>query len=374
MARYLDEVDFIDMTGTADRAPLEQAGIRYHRPEDGGRSRLASLNLQRLLSKLAPDVIVCHYGSGDHFFNAIAWGHCPVAVIAMGNDVLYDDGDARVSPLRALLTRMGLRRAAVVSAKSQFIAEATRRLGYRGPMEVNYWGSDLGRFRPGDRAEARRQLGLAETGPLVLSPRAIEPRLNIHLVVEAFAEVVKHRPDGQLVIVGRAMPEYRAQVLAAVGRLGLAGQVRVLDEVSQEVLPAWYQASEVVVSVASVEGFPNTVLEVMACGVPVLVGDITQIRELLTDGVNARICAVDAPAIARGMLSLLDDPATAAVIGLRGRETALEAGDIDANGRRFATQLRVAATVPVPGLLALLRFRVMLILCLLLKRWLPNVC
>jgi glycosyltransferase involved in cell wall biosynthesis len=374
MAPYLDEVDFIDMTGTADRVSLKQAGIRCHRPEDGGQSRLASLNLLRLLDRLAPDVIVCHYGSGDHFFNAIAWGRCPVAVIAMGNDVLYDDGDSRVTPMRALLTRMGLRRTAYISAKSQFIAGATRQLGYRGPMEVNYWGSSLRRFRPGDQAAARRELGLAEAGPLVLSPRAIEPRLNIHLVVEAFAEVVKRHPDGQLVILGRAMPEYRAQVLAAVGRLGLGSRVRVLDELSQEVLPAWYQASDVVVSVASVEGFPNTVLEVMACGVPVLVGDIPQIRELLTDGVNARICAVDAPAIAAGMISLIENPASTAVIANSGRETALESGDIDANGQRFASALRKAADGPAPGVLALLRFRAMLIICAVLKRWLPDVC
>lgn len=372
MARYLDHVDFIDMTGTADRVLLEQAGIHYYRPEDGGQSRLASRNLQRLLDRLAPDVIVCHYGSGDHFFNAIAWGRCPVAVIAMGNDVLYDDGDMRVSPLRALLTRMGLRRAAYISAKSQFIAEAARRLGYRGAMDVNYWGSDLGRFRPGDRAGARRQLGLATDGPLVLSPRAIEPRLNIHLIVEAFAEVTKRHPDGQLVILGRATPGYREQVVAAIGQLGLAGRVRVLDEVSQEVLPAWYQASDVVVSVASVEGFPNTVLEVMACGVPVLVGDIAQIRELLADGTNARICSIDAPAIASALIDVLDEPAAAALLAGRGRDTALSAADIDANGRRFADALRVAAAAPAPGMPV--SFRVLFVSGLLLKRWIPDVC
>ncbi len=374
MARYLDEVDFIDMTGTADRATLEDAGVRYHLPAEGGSSRLVSINLQRLLRRLAPDVIVCHYGSGDHFFNAIAYGRCPVAVIAMGNDVLYDDGDTRVSPLRRLLTRLGLRLAAHVSAKSQFIADALGRIGVLDNVEINYWGSDLERFRPGDQSVARHQLGLDVPGPLVLSPRALEPRLNIHLIVEAFSQVVKRHPHGQLVILGRYMPEYRAQVLAAVGRLGLDGQVRVLDEVTQDQLAPWYQASDVVVSVASVEGFPNTVLEVMACGVPVLVGDIPQIRELLTDGVNARICAIDATAIAGSLLTLVEDPAAARALGLRGRDTALEAGDIDANGRRFAVHLRSAAGGRAPGPLALLRFRALLLLYVVLKRSFPSVC
>jgi hypothetical protein len=71
------------------------------------------------------------------------------------------------------------------------------------------------------------------------------------------------------------------------------------------------------------------------------------------------------------LLSLLQDPAATTALGLRGQATALESGDIDANGRRFATQLRAANREPPPGLL---RFRALLILYLLLKRWLPSVC
>ncbi len=376
MAPFVEEVDFVDFTGTADRAPLTRAGVRYHTPSEGGTSRIRSLNLRRLLARLAPDVIVCHYGSGDHFFNAIAYGRCPVAVIAMGNDVLYEDGDTRVSPLRGLLTRMGLRRAAFISAKSRFLAEALRGLGVRARTEINYWGADLKRFSPGDAAAARRTLGLPAGVPIVLSPRAIEPRLNVHLVVEAFAEVVKHRPEAELVILGRSMPQYRAEVAAAVAHLALAGRVRVLGEVGQEALPDWYRASDVVVSVASVEGFPNTVLEAMACAVPVLVGDIPQVRELLTDGVNARISTVEASAIARGIEEVLADRQRALAIAEKGRKTALEWGDIDTNGRRFAEAMRhvVESGGDVSGAPPLPLFRAVLGSYIALKRWLPDVC
>src|SRR5262245_3903796 len=108
MAHSLTDVHFVDGPGTADRARLEAAGIHYHRPREGG-GRIASLALQRLLRRLAPDAIVCHYGSGAHFFGAVAYGRCPVAVIAMGNDLLYDDGDTRIPALAKLLVRLGLR-------------------------------------------------------------------------------------------------------------------------------------------------------------------------------------------------------------------------------------------------------------------------
>ncbi len=374
MARYLDEVDFIDMTGTADRAPLEQAGVRYHRPADGGGSRIASINLQRLLARLRPDVIVCHYASGDHFFNAIAYGRCPVTVIAMGTDILYDKGDTRVMPMRRFLVRMGLRRAAYVCAKSKFIAEAARSRGYAGRMDVNFWGSDLRRFRPGDAAQARRDLGLFGTGPVVLSPRAIAPLYKIDLIIEAFATVVKHHPDARLVILGRSVPAYLAAVNERIYSLGLTESITVLGHMAQDALPAWYQASDVVVSVASVEGFPNTVLEVMACGVPLLVGDIPQVGELLANGVSARVCATEPHAIAQGLLELLGDRVAAMAIAGRARETAIHAGDIDANGRRFAAEIRdVVKTESPPGALGLLLFRTLLVAYLGFKRFFPGV-
>lgn len=374
MAPHLDEVHFIDVPGTADRATLTRAGIRCHALPDERRSSVASVDLQRLLRELRPDVIACHYGSGDHFFNAVAYGRCPVAVIAMGNDVLYADGDTPTPPLRALLIREGFRRAGYVAAKSTFIEAATRALGFAGPMDLNYWGCDLARFAPGDAANARRELGLPPEGPLVLSPRAIEPRLNIHRVVEGFAAVAARHPAARLVILGRSMRDYRERVLGDIARFGLAGRVSVLDEVGQDVLPTWYRAADVVVSVGAVEGFPNTVLEVMATGVPVLVGDIPQVRELLADGVNARLCALEAPAIARGLLDLLGDPAGAARLARAGQATARDRGDIAVNGRRFAEALRATAARPAPGTLSLLPYRALLGGALLMRRFLPDVC
>jgi glycosyltransferase involved in cell wall biosynthesis len=72
-----------------------------------------------------------------------------------------------------------------------------------------------------------------------------------------------------------------------------------MRDICRRSLPDYYQASDLVVSVAS--RIPNTVLEVMACGVPVLVGD-TASRELLTDGVNARLCPISVAGIEAAMV------------------------------------------------------------------------
>ncbi|MBL8202144.1 MAG: asparagine synthase (glutamine-hydrolyzing) [Chromatiales bacterium] len=361
MVPHLDEVHFIDMTGTANQRALEERGVIYHVLTGDGGSPFTSVRLRRLLARIRPDVICCHYGLGDHFFNVIAANCCPVAVIAMGTDVLHATGDMHLSPLVRLLSRMGLRRAESISAKSHFLAAELGQMGVAAPVDVNYWGCDLRRFTPGDRAAARARLGLPAGAKVILSPRALEPRLNIHLIVEAFPAVLARWPDALLVILGRADPEYEAAIVAAVARLGLDARVRFLGLLEEAALPDYYRASDLVVSMASSEGFPNTLLEVMACGVPVLVGDIPQIRELLTDGVDARICPIEVGAIAAGMLDLLADPAGAARQVAAGREVALEFGDIGRNAQRWAERLRELAVAGKPqATLSIWRYRLVL--------------
>jgi glycosyltransferase involved in cell wall biosynthesis len=181
---------------------------------------------------------------------------------------------------------------------------------------------------------------------VVLSPRALEPRLNIHLIVEAFPAVLRRWPDALLVIAGRAKPTYESEIINTIKRLGLIPHIRLAGNLPADALPDYFRASDLVVSVASSEGFPNTVLEVMACGIPVLAGDIPQMHELLNDGVNARICSISVSGIETGMGELLADPEAAGRMAAAGRLTATKVADIDRNGKVRAGKLRALAAAP----------------------------
>jgi len=343
ISRYLDDVHFVDIPGTADRQALAAGGVAYYSLPEECKSSRTSVYLQQLLRRIGPDVIFCQYGVGDHLFNAIAANLCPVAVLAMGTDVLHAEGDLKLSAMERLLSRMAFRRAGFVSAKGRRLAVELGRMGVKAPVDVNYWGCDLDVFSPGSRPAARACLGLPDGPKIILSPRAINPVYNIHLIVEAFPAVLRRWPDALLLIVGRSEPTYNAQLMAAIARLGLGENVRLVGEVAQETLPDYYRASDLVVSVASSEGFPNTVLEVMACGTPVLAGDIPQIRELLVDGVNSRICPIAASGIDVAIGEILADPEKTDKFSAAGRLTAIEFGNIDRNGERCAGQLRALA-------------------------------
>ena len=91
-SRHFDDVHFIDVSGKADSDKLTEASIKYWGPGD------FSFNysgLQQLFDQLQPELIICHFCSGRHFFGAIAYGQCPVAGIIMGSDILYEFGDKK---------------------------------------------------------------------------------------------------------------------------------------------------------------------------------------------------------------------------------------------------------------------------------------
>lgn len=340
IVEHCDEVHFIDIRGNADRGALESNGVHYHRRDEIQRSRINIVNVQHLLRQIDPDIIVCHYAGGDCFNSAVAYGKCPVAVVAMGNDILYDEGDLPVPLTRRLLVRMGVRRVRYIAAKSKYLYERIRSYGATASMDVNYWGVDFARFRPADSAQARARIGVPATGPVILSARALEPRLNILMIVEAMSTILEDLPYATLVIIGRSTPEYRDEVVELINRLGIESNVVFNGEVSQQALVDYYNASDVTVSMATSEGFPNTLLEVMGCNVPIVVGRIPQIEELLVDGENAMICDFSAKAVANGIVKVLADTDRAREMTERARRTASEHADISRNGQIFVDKFR----------------------------------
>ena len=370
-AKYFDEVHFIDIKGETERSALERANVTYYGPGEFHRSHLGLIAFQRLLRTISPDAIVCHYASGTHFFNSILYNRCPVAVIAMGHDVLYDKGDVEIPWVRRLLTRMALRRTDYISAKSQFLIDRLNSYRCSGRTELNYWGSDLRQFRPGDKVKSRQRLGLPEDIPVILSPRAVEPRLNIHMIVEALEEVRKRYHDVQLVILGRTSDSYRRRIESYIAAHSLDESVRLIYEVPQQGLVDYYIAADAVVSVARSEGFPNTLLEVMSCGTPIVVGRLPQIEELLTDRETATLCDLTPSSIAESILGIFEHPDEYRRVADRARRMAMGVADIARNGAIFAASLGEVVRVPrrrKPGVLADWPYLVTYVSYLMLQR------
>jgi teichuronic acid biosynthesis glycosyltransferase TuaC len=251
------------------------------------------------------DVIDAHYFYPDGVA-AVLLGRAldrPVVVTARGSDL---NVIAEFTVPRRWI-RWAARRADGLVAVSSGLRRRLVRLGVRAErVQVLRNGVDLTLFRPVDREAARRALGF--TRPTLLAVGNLVGLKRHRLMVEALAGL----PEFDLIIVGEG-PE-RAAIEGLARELRLAGRVRLLGRVPQDSLPDIYTAADLLLLVSTSEGWPNVLLESMACGTAVIVSDIDGIADIVAAPEAGRILPETTPsriaAAVRGLFAAPPDRAT----------------------------------------------------------------
>jgi glycosyltransferase involved in cell wall biosynthesis len=117
-----------------------------------------------------------------------------------------------------------------------------------------------------------------------------------------------------------------AELLARAGTAGAAGHVQLLGNVPHHEVPALVAAADVAVApsvhdaAGNVDGLPNTVMEIMASGTPLVATRVGGIGAVAEDGTTARLVPErDSRALADAIDSLLREPSTALALGRRAR-------------------------------------------------------
>lgn len=161
-------------------------------------------------------------------------------------------------------------------------------------------GVDLQRFTLVDQGAARRQLNIDHAGLLLLSVGHLVEVKGHDLVIRMLTEL----PDAKLAIVGAGPQLSALQALAA--SLGLAGRVQFAGQQPNETLKTWFSAADVLVLASQSEGWPNVLLESMACGTPVVATRVSGIPEIVTGPDAGRLADVrDVPHLLAALQSLL---------------------------------------------------------------------
>jgi glycosyltransferase involved in cell wall biosynthesis len=218
------------------------------------------------------DIIDAHYFYPDGVAAAILGKKqgIPVVITARGSDI-------NLLPNYALPRKMILwaaRRAAALVTVSSALKSALMQLGIDGgKITVLRNGVDTNLFVPADRASQRARLGL--TGTALLMVGNLVPLKGHDLVLRALA----HFPEVCLLIIGEGGEERKLKMLAA--ELHIQDRVRFMGAMPQQQLPAHYAAADALVLASSREGWPNVLLEAMACGTPVVAAEVGGIPEIV---------------------------------------------------------------------------------------------
>ncbi len=127
-------------------------------------------------------------------------------------------------------------------------------------------GVDPQRFHP----NAARRPSMTGEQPYILFVGSLEPRKNLTMLLEAWAEIGPRFPGFSLAIAGAGGPHASSRVFRPVSFPGGLERVHYLGYVPDAVLPTLYAGAALFVFPSLEEGFGLPVLEAMASGAPVV--------------------------------------------------------------------------------------------------------
>jgi len=198
---------------------------------------------------------------------------------------------------RRVLTRRAILRRSEIILPSQTLVQIASNIWRLPARRLHHIanGIDLSRFAP--------RGGREEGPPVIGTVAALRPEKNIGRLLEAFA-IVRAQAAARLVIVGeggeRSSLEQRAATLGIAADVTFAGHSAAPEH--------FYAGFDVFALSSDTEQMPLSVLEAMACGLPVAATDVGDVRWMLAEENASGIAAKSARALADALLGALSNP------------------------------------------------------------------
>ena len=171
-------------------------------------------------------------------------------------------------------------------------------------------GIDLDRFSPAVSPDIlnglRQELGLTDIHPIIITVARLHPQKGHRFLVEIIPQILNVAPQAQFLFVGEGGLQSELQTL--VSQAGLDDTVHFLG-VRQDI-PKLLALSDLFVLPSLWEGLPNSVLEAMAVGVPVVATNVDGCPEVILDGETGILVPPSDPgALAKAICRLLQNEA-----------------------------------------------------------------
>jgi glycosyltransferase involved in cell wall biosynthesis len=145
-----------------------------------------------------------------------------------------------------------------------------------------------------------------ETESTVLYVGRLRTRKAVAVLLEAIASIGARRPDLRLVVAGDG--EQAAALRRRAARSDLEGRVEFAGALSREAIAAWYRRAAVLCLPSIYEGFPVTIVEAMAAGLPVVATHVSGVPEAVDHGATGLLVAPeDAAALSAAIERVVED-------------------------------------------------------------------
>lgn len=212
--------------------------------------------------------------------------------------VNYRGGEADVFLARAAArVSAALRKAVLLVVPSGYLREVFARHGMQGRIVPNI--IDLERFSSVGRSS---DFG----APHLVVARNLEPIYGIDNALQAFAIVRRRYPKASLVVAGSGPSEADLKALAQT--LGICEAVTFTGQLDRLAMQNLYKHADIALNPSTVDNMPNSVLEALACGLPVVSTNVGGVPFIVTHGETALLVSPGQPEeMAEAILRVIED-------------------------------------------------------------------
>jgi teichuronic acid biosynthesis glycosyltransferase TuaC len=264
-------------------------------------SRVSSHLLTPRMKPFKPDLVLAYWVYPDGhgaLLSARALG-VPCVVGALGSDIHVRAGlnntmtRRTIEGVDALLTvSEAMRQTAIVD----FGARADK-------VHTIVNGFNTSVFYPRPQAAMRDKLGIGADEQLVIYVGRFVEAKGMRELITAFERLSQGNPRLSLALVGDGV--MKDELLALIKSAGLDKRVYFPGGLGPDEVAEWIGASDVLTLPSWSEGYPNVVVESVACGRPVVATDVGGTREILRDGNGVLVPARNVDALCRGLQEAL---------------------------------------------------------------------
>lgn len=290
----------------------------------------------RFVNQPSYDIIHCHFGTnGNDAAILIELGLLKGRLVTTfhGHDIRQ--GIASSGKIYARLARY----CDAVHSISEYNRRWLEAFGFDPARIIHHpIGIDITRFQP--RGGQYRRTGNDEPVTIVTVARLVEEK-GLGYALEALADVRKQRPH--LAIRYRILGggPLENSLRAQAKQLALDDVVEFMGPQDQAIVRSVLAQADLFLLPSVAEALPVSIMEAMACGLPVVATEVGSVAELVKGGQTGRLVPpADSKALARALLEMFDGCESWSKLGSAGRTLVAQRFDVEILNDRLVEHYR----------------------------------
>ncbi len=257
----------------------------------------ASGRLRKLIQELKPDLVHALRIPFEGMLAADAYADVPLLVSVWGNDFTLH---APSNGLMAHYTSWTMKVADALHTDCQRDVRLAKQWGY-DPLRPTLVAPGNGGIRTNIFHPAKDPV----KEPVVINPRGFRAYVRNEVFFRAIPLVLSRQPRARFICVAMAS---EPQALKWIRQLDIENSVQLLPGMPHAQMADVLRRGQIIVSLGTHDGTPNTLLEGMACGCLPIAGDLESIREWIKHGENGLLVDVTDPhSVADAILQALEN-------------------------------------------------------------------